>query len=391
MQNTVKISEDLIFLGVNDRRLELFENMFPLTKGVSYNSYLLNDEKTALFDTVDASGLKQFAENLEFALNGKKLDYLIVNHMEPDHAATIGDVLVRYPETTVVGNVKTFNMMTQFGLKLENTLVVAQNDILDLGKHKITFVMAPMVHWPEVMVSYDITDKVLFSADAFGTFGALDGRIYADEYNFDRDWIDEARRYFTNIVGKYGPQAANALKKAAGLEIDMVCPLHGPIWRGEDIGYFVGKQMKWSLYQPENEDEILLAYASMYGNTESVVNVVASKLSALGKKVTVINACNTDKSYLIAEAFRVGTLILATPTYNGGIHPSMETFVVDMKSLNLQNRNVYIIENGTWAPTAGKKITEIMTSMKNMTVKGTLTIKSNLQNEASVDSFVEKF
>lgn len=391
MQNTVKISEDLIFLGVNDRRLELFENMFPLTKGVSYNSYLLNDEKTALFDTVDASGLKQFSENLEYALNGKNLDYLIVNHMEPDHAATIGDVLVRYPDTTVVGNVKTFNMMTQFGLKLKNTLVVAQNDILDLGKHKITFVMAPMVHWPEVMVSYDITDKVLFSADAFGTFGALDGRIYADEYNFDRDWIDEARRYFTNIVGKYGPQAANALKKAASLEIDMVCPLHGPIWRGEDIGYFVDKQMKWSLYQAENEDEILLAYASMYGNTESIVNVVASKLSAKGKKVTVINTCNTDKSYLIAEAFRVGTIILATPTYNGGIHPSMETFVVDMKALNLQNRNVYIIENGTWAPTAGKKISEILGAMKNMEVKGTLTIKSSLQNEASVDSFVEKF
>ncbi len=389
MQSTVKITEDLIYLGVNDRRLELFENMFPLTNGVSYNSYVLLDEKTVLFDTVDGSALKQFAENLDFALAGRELDYLIVNHMEPDHAETLSDVLLRYPNATVVGNPKTFNMMKQFGCEATNTLCVAAGDILDCGTHKLTFIMAPMVHWPEVMVTYDTVDKILFSADAFGTFGALDGRIFADQYDFDRDWLDDARRYFTNIVGKYGAQAASLLTKAGGIEIEMVCPLHGPVWR-ENVEYFVQKQMTWSKYEAENKDEIFLVYASMYGNTESVVNAVATKLSQKGKKVTVLNACNTDKSYLIAQAFKMGSIIIAAPTYNGGIYPAIETFILDMKSLNLQNRDVYIIENGSWAPVVCKKATEILSTMKNMPVKASLTIKSSLQDEQAVDTFIQK-
>lgn len=391
MHCTKLIAKDLYYIGVNDRRLELFENMFPLTNGVSYNSYILIDEKTVLFDTVDLSCLEQFMENLEYVLNGKSLDYLVVNHMEPDHASSLKSVLQKYPDVTVVGNAKTFGMAKQF-MNIElKSLVVKEGDILETGSHKFTFVMAPMVHWPEVMVTYDIGEKVLFAADAFGTFGALDGRIFADEYDFEKDFLSDARRYFTNIVGKYGPQALALLKKASALEIDMVCSLHGPVWRGKDIAYFAQKQALWSAYTPENPDEILLAYASMYGNTESVVNAVAMKLSNQGKKVRVINICNTDKSYLIAEAFRCGSIILACPTYNGGIYPAMETLVLDMKSLNLKGRNVYIIENGTWAATAGKKIAEIMGTMKAMEVKATLSIKSALHSEELIENFIENF
>lgn len=389
MHATRIIAKDLYYLGVNDRRLELFENLFPIPHGVSYNSYLLMDEKTVLFDTVDASALHQFMENLTHVLGERPLDYLIVNHMEPDHCATIADVVQRYPDVTVVGNAKTFTMMKQFFELSVKEQVVAEGDILETGSHKLTFATAPMVHWPEVMVTYDITTKTLFAADAFGTFGALDGRLFADEYNFDRDFLEEARRYFTNIVGKYGPQAMALLNKAAGLEIEMVCSLHGPVWR-KNIGYFVEKQSLWSRYEPENPDEVLLAYASMYGNTESVVNAAAMKLSANGKKVKVVNICNTDKSYLIAEMFRVGTIILACPTYNGGIYPAMEALVLDMKALNLQNRRMFLMENGSWAPTAGRKMSEVLATMKNMPVEGVLSMKSALKSEALLDAFVEK-
>lgn len=388
MQITKKIGENLYYVGASDRRLELFENMFPLKSGVSYNSYVLKDEKTVLFDTADAAVLKQFMENVEFVLEDRKLDYLIVNHMEPDHAATIEEVVLRYPQVQIVGNQKTFTLMKQFFKCNFNQYLVKEGDVLNTGDHSLTFVMAPMVHWPEVMVTYDANSKTLFSADAFGTFGALDGRLFADEYNFDRDWLDEARRYFTNIVGKYGAQAAAALDKAATLEINMVCPLHGPIWR-DDIKYFMDKQYLWSKYEPENPDEVLIAYASMYGNTESVVNAAAMKISEKGRKVRVINTCNTDKSYLIAEMFRVGTIIIACPTYNGGIYPALETLVLDMKSLNLQNRRMFVIENGSWAPTVARKVSEVMDSMKGMKVQRVLSFKSSLQNEKLLDDFVD--
>ncbi len=386
-----EIADKLYYIGVNDRRLELFENMFPIPNGVSYNSYVLLDEKTVLFDTVDKSALCQFKENLNFTLENRNLDYLIINHMEPDHAACLKEIIAIHPDVTVVGNAKTFNMMKQFLGCEFNSLVVKEGDVLETGEHKLTFVMAPMVHWPEVMVTYDLTSKVLFSADAFGTFGALDGRVFADEYDYEKDILPEARRYFTNIVGKYGAQALAVLEKAKKLEISMVCSLHGPIWRNDDIVKFLEAQATWSSYTPESPDEIFIAYASMYGNTESVVDAVSFKLSEQGKKVKVINICNTDKSYLIAEAFRCGNILLACPTYNGGIYPVMESFVLDMKALNLRNRNIFIIENGSWAPTVGRKIKEITDTMKNMETKAVLTIKSSLFDEGAIDNFVAEF
>ncbi len=383
-----QISDKLYYVGANDRRLELFENLFPLTNGVSYNSYILLDTKTVLFDTADDAVLSQFTQNVESVLDGRDLDYLIINHMEPDHAAGLKEILLRYPNVTIVGNAKTFTFIKQFLNQDVKSLVVKEGDILETGEHKFTFVMAPMVHWPEVMVTYDLSTKTLFSADAFGTFGALDGRVFADEYDFEHEFLADARRYFTNIVGKFGAQTTALLKKASSLEIDMVCPLHGPIFRGEDINYFAEKQAKWASYTPENADEILIAYASMYGNTESAVNAVAMKLSNAGKKVKVINVCNTDKSYLIAEAFRVGTLILAAPTYNGGVFPKMEEFVIDMKALNLQNRKVHVIENGTWGATVARKIKETVESMKNMELGAVLSIKSSLNDENLLDEFI---
>ncbi|MFI3205764.1 MAG: FprA family A-type flavoprotein [Clostridia bacterium] len=386
-----ELSEKLYYIGVNDRRTELFENMLPISRGVSYNSYILKDEKTVLFDTVDSSAFTQFSQNIEKVLDGRKLDYIIVNHMEPDHAASLKDILAKYPEAQIVGNAKTFAMIKQFFNCPINEHAVKEGDVLETGEHKLTFVMAPMVHWPEVMVTYDMTSKTLFSADAFGTFGALDGRIFADEYNFEAEFLDDARRYFTNIVGKYGAQAAAALTKASKLEINMVCPLHGPVFRDELITYFLEKQMTWSKYTPEEPDTIFLAYASMYGNTESVVNAVAMQLSELGKKLKVINICNTDKSFLVAEAFKCGKLIIATPTYNGGIYPTMETFLLDLKALNLQSRDVHIIENGSWAPTASKKVAEIIGSMKGMNVVSTLSMKSALHDEEKFNEFIKTF
>ncbi len=390
MYSIKEVKENLYYLGVNDRRLELFENLFPIPNGVTYNSYLLTDEKTVLFDTVDGSVAKQFNENLTAALNGRTLDYLIVNHMEPDHSETIRDIVKNYPDVTIVGNAKTMPMIKAFGVDVSNTLVVKENDILETGTHKLTFVMAPMVHWPEVMVTYDITDKVLFSADAFGTFGALDGRIFADEYDFDRDFIDDARRYYTNIVGKYGAQTNGVLKKASGLDIEYICPLHGPVWR-KDLGYFVDKHQKWATYTPENPDEVLMVYGSMYGNTESVVNAVAMKLSENGKKVKIVNACNTDVSYLVAEAFRCGNIVIASPTYNAGIYPAIDNFITHIKDMNLQNRKIYLIENSSWAPIAAKKMTEAVSTMKNTEVLATLSIKSSLNDISVIDDFVAKF
>lgn len=270
-----KITDDLYWIGGSDRRLALFENVYPIPRGVSYNSYVLLDEKTVLLDTVDASISGLFFENLEYVLNGRTLDYLIVNHMEPDHCAVIGDVVRRYPDVKLVCNAKTVPMLKQFfNFPVEDrTVIVKEMDTLCTGKHTFAFVMAPMVHWPEAMVSYDTVDKILFSADGFGTFGAINGNLFADEVNFERDWLDDARRYFINIVGKYGVQVQNLLKKAATLEIKMICPLHGPVWR-ENLGWFIEKYDTWSSYKPENQ-AVMIAYASIYGNTENAAEILA--------------------------------------------------------------------------------------------------------------------
>ena len=304
MYNVRKVTEDIVWVGASDRRLALFENIFPIPRGVSYNSYVLLDEKTVLLDTVDASVAGQFFENLEHVLDGRKLDYLIVNHMEPDHCAMIGDLVRRYPEVQVVGNTKTFGMIKQFfGTDFaERAVTVKEGDTLATGAHTLHFVMAPMVHWPEVMVTYDEKDKVLFAADGFGTFGALNGNIFADEVDFDRDWLDDARRYYTNIVGKYGASVQALLKKASGLEIAVICPLHGPIWR-ENLGYILEKYQKWSTYEAEDQAVVIL-YATMYGNTASAADALAGRLAAKGvKKIAVYDVSNTHVSELISEIF----------------------------------------------------------------------------------------
>ena len=396
MYNVRKVTEDIVWVGASDRRLALFENIFPIPRGVSYNSYVLLDEKTVLLDTVDASVAGQFFENLEHVLDGRKLDYLIVNHMEPDHCAMIGDLVRRYPEVQVVGNAKTFGMIKQFfGTDFaERAVTVKEGDTLATGAHTLHFVMAPMVHWPEVMVTYDEKDKVLFAADGFGTFGALNGNIFADEVDFDRDWLDDARRYYTNIVGKYGASVQALLKKAAGLEIAVICPLHGPIWR-ENLGYILEKYQKWSTYEAEDQAVVIL-YATMYGNTASAADALAGRLAAKGvKKIAVYDVSNTHVSELISEIFRASHVVFAAPTYNGGIYPVMENLLADMKALAVQNKTVALMENGTWAPTTAKQMREKLAELKNMTILDTqITIKSAMapeqegQLEALADAIV---
>lgn len=396
MYNVRKVTEDIVWVGASDRRLALFENIFPIPRGVSYNSYVLLDEKTVLLDTVDASVAGQFFENLEHVLDGRKLDYLIVNHMEPDHCAMIGDLVCRYPEVQVVGNTKTFGMIKQFfGTDFaERAVTVKEGDTLVTGAHTLHFVMAPMVHWPEVMVTYDEKDKVLFAADGFGTFGALNGNIFADEVDFDRDWLDDARRYYTNIVGKYGASVQALLKKASGLEIAVICPLHGPIWR-ENLGYILEKYQKWSTYEAEDQAVVIL-YATMYGNTASAADALAGRLAAKGvKKIAVYDVSNTHVSELISEIFRASHVVFAAPTYNGGIYPVMENLLADMKALAVQNKTVALMENGTWAPTTAKQMREKLAELKNVTILDTqITIKSAMapeqegQLEALADAIV---
>ncbi len=396
MYNVRKVTEDIVWVGASDRRLALFENIFPIPRGVSYNSYVLLDEKTVLLDTVDASVAGQFFENLEHVLDGRKLDYLIVNHMEPDHCAMIGDLVRRYPEVQVVGNTKTFGMIKQFfGTDFaERAVTVKEGDTLATGAHTLHFVMAPMVHWPEVMVTYDEKDKVLFAADGFGTFGALNGNIFADEVDFDRDWLDDARRYYTNIVGKYGASVQALLKKASGLEIAVICPLHGPIWR-ENLGYILEKYQKWSTYEAEDQAVVIL-YATMYGNTASAADALAGRLAAKGvKKIAVYDVSNTHVSELISEIFRASHVVFAAPTYNGGIYPVMENLLADMKALAVQNKTVALMENGTWAPTTAKQTREKLAELKNVTILDTqITIKSAMapeqegQLEALADAIV---
>ena len=380
MHSTRKVKDDLIYVGGSDRRLSRFENLFPIPKGVSYNSYVLLDEKTVLFDTADESISRQYIENVVHALNGRPLDYMVVQHMEPDHCAMIDDMLRRYPEAKMVCSAKAVGMFAQFyGTDVAaRALVVKEGDKLSTGEHTLHFVMAPMVHWPEVMVTYDEKDKILFSADAFGTFGALAGNIFNDEITFDTTWMNDARRYYTNIVGKYGVQVQALLKKAASLDIEMICPLHGPIWR-KDLGLLLEKYQKWSTYEPEDKT-VMIAYATMYGNTENAANVLAGMLADKGvKNIAMYDVSETDVSELVAESFRCSHLVLAAPTNNSRIQPKMEAYLSDIKALNLQNRTVAVIDNGTWAATAGKQMIGTLEGMKNMTIlENTISIKSAL-------------
>ena len=399
MYTVRKVTDDLYWVGANEHRLHLFENIHPIPRGVSYNSYLLMDEKTVLFDTVDWAVCREFLNNVEHVLDGRDLDYVIINHLEPDHAASLDEVLIRYPNAKVISNERAFMMMRQFGFNVDGREIeVAEGDAMSFGKHEITWVAAPMVHWPEAMVSFDVTNGVLFSADAFGTFGALDGKLFADEVNFDRDWLDDARRYLTNIVGKYGPHVQDLLKKAGTIDIKIICPLHGPVWR-EDLGYFIEKYDKWSRYEPE-EDGVLLVYASMYGNTEYAAQCLATKLCERGMtNVHMYDVSKTHVSYLVSEAFRLSHIVLASVTYNLEIYPVMHQFLNEIRMLNLQNRTVGIIENGTWAPQAGTLMEEFLDkNMKLMdTLGGEVTVSSSLTDSTEkeldglADSIVESF
>ena len=378
-----KIQDDLYWVGASDRRLALFENVYPIPEGVSYNAYVLLDEKTVLLDTVDLSVSRQFFENLEFVLNGRALDYIIVDHMEPDHAATLQEVVRRYPEAKVVCNAKTVAMIRNyFTFDVDaRAVVVKEMDTLCTGRHTFAFVMAPMVHWPEVMVSYDVTTKTLFSADAFGTFGALNGNLFADEVEFRTEKLAEARRYYTNIVGKYGTQVQALLKKAATIEIETICPLHGPVWR-RDIAWFVDKYVHWATYQPE-EQAVVIAYASVYGGTENAANILASLLASRGAhNVKLYDVSVTHPSYIVSECFRASHLVFLSTTYNAGMFVNMETLVHDIVAHNLQNRTIALVENGSWAPTAGGLMRAEFQKLKNCTILDEgCTIRSSVKDE----------
>ncbi|MCR4828665.1 MAG: FprA family A-type flavoprotein [Bacteroidales bacterium] len=374
------MNNDLIYVGCSDRKLALFENVYPIPRGVSYNSYVLLDKKTVLFDTCDNGVAGQFFENVQAALAGRQLDYVVVHHMEPDHGATLMDLLLRYPEATVVATAKAVQMMEQFfGAKPAHLQVVKEGDNLTTGSHTLTFTMAPMVHWPEVMMTYDSTSKVLFSADAFGTFGALSGNIFADEMDFESEWLNEARRYYINIVGKYGVQVQNVLKKAATLDIKMICPLHGPVWR-ENIGWFVGKHDTWSKYDPE-EKAVVIIYGSIYGHTEAAALRLGTLLAERGVKgIKAYDASHTDVSVLVAECFRSSHIVLASSTYNNGMFTPMEHLLLDLKAHAWQRRTVALIENGSWAAQSGKLMRAELEQMKEITLVGdTVGLKSAMQ------------
>ncbi len=382
MHCTRKVLDDLIWVGADDRRLAFFEGVYGVPEGVSYNSYLLLDEKTVLFDTVDKAVYQTFFENLAYALAGRKLDYLVIHHMEPDHAATVESLLLRYPETVVVCNSKVQTMLGQFfSLDFSGRIqLVKEGDTLSTGRHNLSFVMAPMVHWPEVMMTYDSTEGILFSADAFGTFGALNGRLFADEYDFMAESMDEARRYYTNIVGKYGPQVQSALKKAAGLELKYVCPLHGPVWR-KDFGKFLEKYLLWSSYTPE-EKSVMLAYASIYGHTENAANILAAKLCERGVRVRMYDTSVTPASYIVSDAFRCSHLVLASSSYNAGIFVTMEALVHDIVNHNLQGRKIALVENGSWAATSGRLMREELSKLKNTEfIAENISIRSAVKEE----------
>ena len=384
MNNIRNIAEDWVYVGASTRSLSLFENIYPVPEGMSYNSYLLKDDKTALLDTSDAMVAQDFFENLSEALQGRILDYLIVNHMEPDHGALIQELFLRYPQVRVVTNAKAAKMIQQFFDINPEIQVVNEGDTLCTGKHTLTFVMAPMVHWPEAMFTYDISSKILFSADAFGTFGAINGNIYADETNFEQN-VSEYRRYYANIVGKYGVQVQAVLKKAATLDIAMICPLHGPIWR-KNLASILDKYQKWSSYEPE-EQSVLMVYGSIYGHTKSAMETMASLLAQKGvKNIALYDASHISTDYLLSEAFRCSHIVLGSITYNAGIFTPIEHLLLDMKAHNLQNRTVVLMENGTWAAQSGMQMKNMLMQMKNINILGEIfSLKSAMKAEQMGD------
>ena len=383
--NARQVAEDTWWVGASDKRIALFENAYPLEQGVAYNSYVLLDEQTVLFDTVDRSVTGQFFENLQAVLDGRTLDYLVVNHMEPDHSFAVSQVLSRFPEAKVVCTAAAATLIQQFfGLDVSDRLITAaEGDTLTTGKHTLAFVEAPMVHWPEVMMTFDATTGVLFSADAFGTFNALDGNIFADQVNFTTDdkWLAEARRYYCNIVGKYGQNVQDVLAKAATLDISMFCSTHGPIWR-EDLGWILDKYDKWSSYTPEDQ-AVAIFYGSIYGGTENAANILAAQLSEEGvENVKVFDVSKTHDSWLIAEAFRCSHLVFASATYNMGIFTNMKNFLNDLVAHNMQNRHVSFIENGSWSPASGQLMRDIVAQMPGMTEVGDMvTLRSTTSHD----------
>ena len=384
MHNCVRIADDLFYLGGNDRRIALFESAYPVPRGVSYNSYLLTDEKTVLFDTVDLSVSDLFFENLAYALGGRALDYIVVHHMEPDHSAAFARVLEKYQSATVVTNQKVAQMLKNYFGFAGEVRLVKEGDTLSVGKRTLSFVFAPMVHWPEVMFTYIPEDGTLFSADAFGTFGALPGSVFADEVDFERDYLDDARRYYFNIVGKYGVQVQNVLKKAAGLEIKLVCPLHGPVWR-KNFGWYLQKYLTWSAYEPEEKCAAVF-YASVYGHTQNAAEIVASTIAQAGAKAKCYDVSVTHVSELIAEAFRCSHVVFASTTYNNGVFVNMENFLNDLKAHNFQNRKYALVENGSWAPQAGSLMDGFLSAGKNMEKIGEKVTVLSAVSEGSAQS-----
>ena len=378
MKDTV-ISNDIKYIGVDDKKIDLFESQYILPNGVSYNSYLIKDEKNVVMDTVDKRASEEWIENLERTLNGEKIDYLVISHLEPDHAGNIGYLAKKYPEMKLIGNAKTFQMLVQF-FSIENLeerkIVVKEGDEINLGKHTLQFFMAPMVHWPEVMVTYEKTEKILFTADGFGKFGALDT---------DEEWACEARRYYFNIVGKYGMQVQALLKKAATLDIKMICPLHGPILK-ENLGYYINKYDIWSSYKPE-EEGVFIAYASMYGYTKQAVEKLVEILKEKGiEKISTTDLSRDDMAEAVEDAFKYDKMILAAPSYNAGVFPPMQEFLYHLQSKNYQNRKIGIIENGSWAPSAAKTMKEIISKMKNIEIyEPTVTIISKMNENNIVE------
>ena len=391
MYCTKKIENDLYWVGANDRRLSMFEGVYSVPRGVSYNSFLLLDDVNVLFDTVDKAVGGTFFQNLEHTLAGRNLDFVVIQHMEPDHSATLMELLLRYPDVKIVCNQKILTMIDQFfNMDLsKKAFVVKEGDTLNTGHHVLKFIFAPMVHWPEVMVTFDETTRTLFSADAFGTFGAMNGAIFADEVDFDNEYMDEARRYYCNIVGKYGPQVQSLLKKVHGLDIKRICPLHGFVWRRNLEDYF-DKYVKWSTYTPE-ETGVMIAYASVYGNTENTAEIISSRLRDLGIKTVMFDVSVTPASEIIAAAFKWSHLLFASTTYNAGIFVSMEELLNDLAAHSIQNRTVAFVENGSWAPTSGGLMRKIMSGCKDMTIlEETLTLKSSLkpQQEEQLDALI---
>lgn len=394
MYNIRTLTNDLFYIGCSDRKIDLFESAYPVPNGMSYNSYLLKDEKNVLFDTVDKSCSSQFFENLEYVLGDEPLDYIVIHHMEPDHAALIEDVISVYPDVKLVCTAKSVALMRQFfDFDIDSRVnVVKEGDVLSTGKHELVFTLAPMVHWPEVMVTYDKTDKCLFSADAFGSFGAINGNLTDIGVNFERDYLDEARRYYTNIVGKYGLQVQMLLKKLSGLDIKTIYPLHGLIIK-DNIKAFVEKYDKWSKYEAE-EKSVMVAYTSVYGATENAVNILAGLLADKGvKNIKVYDVSRTDSSYILSDAFKYSHIVFATTTYNNGIFESMEHLLHNITAHNLQNRKIAIIQNGSWAPSCGGQIRAILEKLPGTEIiDESICIKSTLKEEqlADLEALAEK-